>query len=214
MTIFETTLFLGQDWWPDLPPLQSIDPFHLECDVSADPEKIGASEVANAFIFGRLPNYAPHNGATMQFSLFFPRGMATDAVFPESSSSYTDPDTGIMYESPCFIPKAVVAQIENDECPYPFVAPSSHYMGEGSCIKPCPVPTYSDREYHIMWVVSSVPACLGLVLNIFMALTWCIAGKKDFNDLPFNLKMCVTCGLLYGFIHTIPVLVLWTELPW
>ncbi len=93
----EDYLFKGYDRWPDIPPGQNIDPFHLECDVSADPDTIGQSEVSNALLLGRLPNYAPYDVTKKQFSLFFPRGMATEALFPQVSSSYTDPDNGITY---------------------------------------------------------------------------------------------------------------------
>jgi hypothetical protein len=73
---------------------------------------------------------------------------------------------------------------------------------------------YTDEEYHTMWVVSTVPAVLGFVLNIFMATTWFLEGRHAFKSVSFNLKMCVGCGLLYGIIDTIPVLLLGDELPW
>jgi hypothetical protein len=76
------------------------------------------------------------------------------------------------------------------------------------------VQAYSDGEYHDMWTVSSAPASLGFLLNIFMATTMFIGGKKAFRALPFNLKMCVADGLLYGIIDTLPVLILAEGLPW
>jgi hypothetical protein len=41
-----------------------------------------------------------------------------------------------------------------------------------------------------------------------------MGGKKVFEAVNFNLKMCVICGLVYGIIDTIPVLILGKELPW
>ncbi len=43
---------------------------------------------------------------------------------------------------------------------------------------------------------------------------WYGGGKKAFQAVNFNSKMCVLCGLLYGIIDTIPVLILGEELPW
>jgi hypothetical protein len=76
--------------------------------------------------------------------------MATDALFPAESSLYTDPETGILYNSPCFRPKAE-AVIESIVCPSPFLPPTTDaFLGKLNCIKPCPVQAYSDEEYHDM----------------------------------------------------------------
>jgi hypothetical protein len=185
-----------------------------ECDVSADPKSIEPSEVVNNMMFGRYPNFFPYDVTAVQFSQLFPRGMATDALYPAESSLYTDPETGIPYISPCFRPNAK-AVVDSVACPSPFVPPTTdELMGKVNCIKPCPVQAYSDEEYHDMWIISSVPACLGLAFNMYMALTWYMGGKKAFQAVNFNLKMCVLCGLLYGIIDTIPVLILGEELPW
>jgi hypothetical protein len=217
----------------------TLDPFQFpECDVSADINDIDPSDFVNALAFGRLGNYTSKSYVT-QMSIFFPRGMATDAVFPAESSLYTDPETGILYNSPCFRPNAK-AVIKRIVCPSPFLAPTTdEFLGKVNCIKPCPVQAYSNKEYHDMWIISSVPACLGLAFNMYMALTWystghdvhigChflivdwlllflfryMGGGKVFKAVNFNLKMCVICGLLYGTIDTIPVLILGKELPW
>jgi hypothetical protein len=210
--LFVIQTILGDvDWWPTVAQDQLTFP---KCDISADPDSIEPSETVNALLFGRFPDYAPYNVTQLQHSFFFPRGMVTDALFPSASSLYTDPDTGIVYDSPCYTPSAE-ALVESAECPSPFLPPMTDELrGKANCIKPCPVQAYSDDEYHDMWIISSAPACLGLLLNIYMTLTWYIGGKTNFKDVPFYLKMCVGCGMLYGFIDTVPVLVLREELPW
>jgi hypothetical protein len=207
-----TDKLFGQSRSPGYPDLH---PFTFpECDISADAESIDPSDEINALIFGRYPNVKPYSITEKQYSPFFPRGMATDELYPAVSSLYSDPDTGILYNSPCFRPNAT-AMVGSVVCPSPFLSPTTdEFIGKVNCIKPCPVQAYSDEEYQDMWSISSAPACIGLVFNIHMALTWYIGGKKAFRDVNFNLKMCVACGLLYGVIDTIPVLVLGKELPW
>ncbi len=214
LSVIQNTMLKSADWWPTVASEQAMQQkiTFPECDVSADPDSIEPSETVNAFLFGRTPNYAPYIVMEMQLSTFFPRGMATDALFPSTSSSYTDPDTGILYESPCYSPNAD-AVVESFRCPFPFLPPITDRL-RVNCIKPCPVQAYSEDEYHDMWIVSSAPACVGLLLNMYVTLTWYIGGKKHFGGVPFYLKMCVGCGMLYGFIDTIPVLVLGEELPW
>ncbi len=215
LSIIQNTMFKGKDWWPTVDPEQVLQQLAFpECDVSADPDSIEPYETVNALLFGRTPNHAPYSVTHQQYSLFFPRGMATDALFPSISSVYTDPDTGILYESPCYIPNAE-AVVESAVCPSPFLHPmTDKKTGKANCIKPCPVQAYSEDEYHNMWIIYSAPACVGLLLNIYMTLTWYIGGKKNFGGVPFYLKICVGCGVLFGFIDTVPVLVLGEELPW
>jgi hypothetical protein len=215
LSIIQNTLLQGEDWWPTVAPEQALQQLAFpECDVSADADSIEPSETISTFLFGRTPNYAPYSVTQIQYSLFFPRGMATDKLFPSVSSVYIDPDTGILYESPCYTPNAE-AVIESVVCPSPFLPPvTDELRGKANCIKPCPVQAYSEDEYHDMWIISSAPACVGLLCNIYMILTWYIGGKKFFWGVPFYLKMCVGCGMLYGLIDTIPVLVLREELPW
>jgi hypothetical protein len=219
----------------------TLDSFQFpECNASADPKDIAHSEEMNAFVFGRWGlGIIPYALEFMQPSLYFPRGMATEALFPAESSLYTDPETGILYNSPCFRPNAE-AVIESIVCPPPFLAPTTdEFIGIKNCIKPCPVQAYNDEEYDDMWIISSVPACLGLAFNMYIAMTWYstwrdvyigylflifdwfllfllryMGGEKVFEAVNFNLKMCVICGLLYGIIDTIPVLILGKKLPW
>jgi hypothetical protein len=213
LNVIQNTWLKGADWWPIIAPEQVLHQWTFpECDVSADPDSIEPSETVNAFLFGRTPNYAPYNVTHIQHSWFFPRGMVTDVLFPSTSSVYTDPHTGILYESPCYTPNAE-AVVESVVCPSPFLPPMTDEW-RGNCIKPCPVQAYSEDEYHGMWIISSAPACVGLLFNIYMTLTWYNGGKQNFERVPFYLKMCVGCGMLYGFIDTVPVLVLGEELPW
>ncbi len=175
---FESYLFPGIEWWPTVGPAEVLQQFAVpECDISADPKAIEKSETSNAVLFGRFPNLAPYDIAQQQFSVLFPRGMATEALFPLESSFYTDPKTGVLYESPCYVPDAEAA-VERVVCPFPFLPPTTEALiGKVNCIKPCPVQAYSDGEYHDMWTVSSAPASLGFLLNIFMATTMFIGGN-------------------------------------
>ncbi len=215
VSLLEDLLFVGREWWPTVDPAERMQQFAVpNCDVSADPKVIEKAETGNALVFGRFPNLAPYDIAQLQFSMFFPRGMATEALFPLESSFYTDPKTGVLYESQCFVPD-VEAAVERVVCPFPFLSPTTEALiGKVNCVKPCPVQAYSDAEYHDMWTVSSAPASLGLLLNIFMATTMFIGGKKALRAVPFHLKMCVVDGLLYGIIDTLPVLILGEDLPW
>ncbi len=215
LSAIQNTMFKGQDWWSTVAPEQVLQQMAFpECDVSADADSIKPSETVSALLFGRTPNHAPYSVTQLQNSLFFPRGMATDALFPSVSSVYTDPDSGILYESPCYTPNAE-AVVKSEVCPFPFLPPMTDELrGKRNCIKPCPVQAYSEDEYHDMWIVSIAPACVGLLFNSYMTLTWYIGGKKNFGDVSFYLKMCVGCGMLYGFIDTVPVLVLGEDLPW
>ena len=80
LSAIQNTILKGADWWPTVAPEQALQQGTFpECDDSADPDSIEPSETANAFLFGRNPNYAPYIVTQQQHSLFFPRGMATDA---------------------------------------------------------------------------------------------------------------------------------------
>jgi hypothetical protein len=39
-------------------------------------------------------------------------------------------------------------------------------------LQPCPVTTYSDEEYGRMWAGSNAVGLIGLVLNVYMCMTW------------------------------------------
>ncbi len=143
LEVLPPKLFENKEWFPEFASLHSgqiQNPFSLpHCDLGADVTTIEASDVTNALIFGRLPNFAAYNNKSEQFSLFFPRGMSTDALFPNVSSSYIDDDTfGVSYESPCFIPKTKDV-IESPNCNKPFVKPQRHAIGKENCINPCPI---------------------------------------------------------------------------
>ncbi len=95
LSAFESTLFSGVEWWSTVDPAEVLQQFAVpDCDISADPKTIEKAETVNAFVFGRFPNLAPNDIAQPQFSVLFPRGMTTDALFPLESSFYTDPKTG------------------------------------------------------------------------------------------------------------------------
>ncbi len=135
LSVIQNTMLKGEDWWPTVAPEQALQQVTFpECDVSADADSIEPSETVNAFVFGRFPDYAPYSVTQTQYSLFFPRGMATDELFPSTSSVYTDPDTGVFYESPCYTPNAE-AVVQSAVCPSPFLSPMTDKLrGKANCI--------------------------------------------------------------------------------
>ena len=41
-----------------------------------------------------------------------------------------------------------------------------------NCSQPCPVNAYTTEEYTVMWLVTAIVSTIGLILNIYMAVTW------------------------------------------
>ena len=64
-----------------------------------------------------------------------------------------------------------------------------------------------------MWVVATVVGLVGLALNLFMAVTWVIAGRKHFKKMQFQIKFMVIAGIVYGLVETLPSLILKYDLP-
>jgi hypothetical protein len=131
--------------------------------------------------------------------------METTYLFPETSSVYTMPDS-TKHNVACHVPGAA-KEVAKFECPRPFVNPiaDDHIQ---SCIQPCPVQAYTDDEYTVMWTVANGVGLVGLFLNLFMACTWVIAGRRHFYKQPFQLRWCVLAGILFGIIATLPSLAL------
>jgi hypothetical protein len=142
-------------------------------------------------------------------STFFPEHVDTTFLYPTTSTTYTGP-LGT-HEVPCHV-SAAVAEIPKIDCPYPFVNP----LAEGhleSCIQPCPVQAYDDGEYTAMWALSNGIGIVGFALNLFLACTWLIAGRRHLSDQPYQLKWCIFAGLSYGLVGTFPSLILKYDLP-
>ena len=142
-------------------------------------------------------------------SVMFPPNLALDYLYPEASVTYTQ-DDGSFLDVACFTPEA--AEVPKVTCPSPFVNPLADDHPE-SCIQPCPVQAYTDDEYTLMWGFSNGIGVVGLSLNVFMAATWAIGSRKEFSALPYQLKVCVFAGILYGLVGTLPSLVMKYGLP-
>jgi hypothetical protein len=112
---------------------------------------------------------------------------------------------------PCYVPGAA-AEIPKIDCPHPFVNPLAEDHLE-SCIQPCPVQAYDDGEYTAMWALSNGIGIVGFALNMFLACTWFIAGKRHLSAQPFQLKWCIFAGLVYGLVGTFPSLIMKYDLP-
>ena len=112
------------------------------------------------------------------------------SLYPESSSTYFHP-SGASYDVPCSTQdKEVVASLA--DCPDGFVNPidPNHIK---PCVKPCPAAAFSDKEYSIMWLIGGIVGLFGLVLNIFMVLTWYLGRKRQFKHVQYQLKDACTC---------------------
>jgi hypothetical protein len=139
----------------------------------------------------------------------FPPNLAPDYLFPEASVTYTH-DDGSFFDVACFAPG--VAEVQKAICPLPFVNPLADDHLE-SCIQPCPVQAYADEDYTLMWGFSNGIGVVGLFLNVFMAATWAIGSRKEFSALPYQLKVCVFAGIVYGLVGTLPSLIMKYDLP-
>jgi hypothetical protein len=64
-----------------------------------------------------------------------------------------------------------------------------------------------------MWVISNGIGVVGFLLNLFIAVTWSIAGKPRLSDQPYQFKWCIYAGLVYGCVGTLPSLILKYDLP-
>jgi hypothetical protein len=142
-------------------------------------------------------------------SCYFPTNLSSDFLYPEKTVVYTDAD-GTSYDVSCFVPRT--AEVQTVQCPLPFVNPLA-VDNVQSCIQSCPVSAYTDEEYTFMWSFSNGIGAVGLLLNLYMALTWTIADKRDLMKTPYQLKFCVFAGLLFGAVGTLPSLILKYDLP-
>jgi hypothetical protein len=106
----------------------------------------------------------------------------------------------------------VAAEIPKIDCPYDFVNPLAADHLE-SCIHPCPVQAHDESEHTTMWALSNGIEVVGFALNLFLACTWFIAGKRHLSDQPFQLKWCMFAGLVCALVGTFPSLILKHDLP-
>ncbi len=136
--------------------------------------------------------------------------MADGPLYPKVSSTYIASD-GTEFESACFVPKEVT-EIAQADCPSPFVNPVDPNSLK-ACVQACPIAAYSDSQYSVMWAVFVGIGTIGFALNVFVAATWGLGGKKHFDALPFQLKFCVFAGIAYFFFGTLPSLALKYKLP-
>jgi hypothetical protein len=180
-------------------PDGSWSPFRLlSCDApGGNLEAIRPEDSGIAFVLGQYPGPA-------YLSWSFPPGMATDFLYPEVSSVFTTSD-GALHDVACFIP-GETATVQAS-CPSPYV-PNPDPKSPRSCVKPCPVPAYTDGEYTMMWSIKSVVGVVGLFLNLLLLATWAVQPSKVFKMVPFQVKACAIGGICYGLIDTVPSLVL------
>jgi hypothetical protein len=173
-----------------------------QCDVNGGiNEDIANEDRPSALILGRM--YVHSAGVDpVENGLDFPYGMSRDSLYPVEASVFSHVD-GNEYDVPCFVPGNKDAIVDLEPCPHPYVRPVG-----GVCSDPCPSNAYSMSEWNAMWLHASIPSTVGLLLNLFLALTWCMGGVKHRKHIQFQLKVCVALAIVYGIVDTAPVLFL------
>ncbi len=64
----------------------------------------------------------------------------------------------------------------------------------------CPVAAYADEEYGRMWAGSNAVGLIGLVLNVYMCMTW--SDQISYLLLLlYLLSACAICFLIYNLGH-------------
>ena len=159
----------------------AVSPFApLDCEASAG-EPVPAEDAFISAIFGRRPQELFWKNGLIGW--LFPRLMSSDKVFPEESSSYIGAD-GKSYEVPCTVPAEAQA-FEKVQCPAPFV--DSILPETAACVYSCPVHQFSVQQYNTMWAVFVAIGLGSFLLNVFMALTWKLAGRRRAGSYEGNI---------------------------
>jgi hypothetical protein len=194
----------------------TLSPFNLlGCRASGDRRSTPGAGSASSWLLGQwsgLPDsYGHENYAWIKkASFYFPEKLDPSFLYPEVSSTYTYAG-GHMEEVPCFVP-GVTTTIPPIECPHPFVRPIDD-SNVKSCVRPCPVQAYSDREYTLMWGLASGTGLAGFAVNVVLVVSWTFMEKEHARSAPYQLKVCVYAGLLYGIVGTLPMLLMKYDLP-
>ena len=76
-----------------------------------------------------------------------------------------------------------------------------------------PCASVHGQRIHADVGVSNGIGLVAFFLNVFMAFTWMLAGKRHLSEQPFQLRFCVFAGIFYGAVATIPSLVMKYDLP-
>jgi hypothetical protein len=144
----------------------------LPCDSpGGDLAAISASESVTSFLHGQYP-LGPTQFGT--YSWAFPPQTSAEFLYPEAYSVHTTA-AGFAVRVPCFVP-GKPQDVVPIHCPAPFVnALDSLFLS--SCVKPCPVPIYTEDELRLMWVFFCVIGVVGLCLNAFTLVTWSLNGQ-------------------------------------
>ena len=166
----------------------------FRCEYGEVLGEISHEDRVSAFLLGRHP--FKENVFSKKLSPFFPVGMSPEALYPDTASSCTDLDSGRLYdEVPCHhLPEYAIDELV---CPDGFLPPVDP-SNPRRCLLPCPVPAFTESQYTTMWAAYSAVGTLGLLLNIYMILSWCLTGMKNFKKVHLQLRMCVFGGLLFG----------------
>ena len=170
----------------------------FECDVLAgDLKDLPDADTVSAVLFGRIFVEDPAVDKRQE-SFSYPEGMVDGPLYPDMISTFIDPEDDRVFKVPCHnLPDY---DVQRAECAAPFLQPIDANHRE-QCILPCPVPAFTEGQYSTMWILTTSIGMVGLGLNLFMALTWAIGGKKVIDETNFFLKMCVFYGLLYGLVR-------------
>ncbi len=159
-----------------------------------DADWIEGADTANAWVQGQYP-FVDERDPNLVLSLSWPKRMEAQDLYPVAASTYTWA-TGAKLEVPCSAQEKLVKS-ERPECPDSFVNPIIDPNSVKQCVKvvgyielhitledcftfschrlylqPCPVAAYTDDEYTGMWATTHAVGLTGLLLNVYMAMTW------------------------------------------
>jgi hypothetical protein len=137
-------------------PVGGFNALHpFRCDVSGgNIDDIQDEDWVRAVLLGRWPSTS-HTSGLPVWSNQFPAGMATDRLYPVSSSVYTLPDGRGEVDVACSSLASTMAK-KARVCPDPWLQPTIDSKNSPkTCVLPCPLPAFSDGEYDLMWIFES-----------------------------------------------------------
>ncbi len=154
-------------------------------------DKIEGADTVKAWMLGQYP-FVDGRDPNLVVSLSWPKCMEAQDLYPVATSTYTWA-TGTKIEVPCFAQEKVV-KIKRTECPDSFVNPIDPNHGS-PCVKvlrltkqtledcftfschrlytqSCPAAVYAADEFTGMWAATHAVGLIGLLLNVYMTVTW------------------------------------------
>jgi hypothetical protein len=103
-------------------------------------------------------------------------------------------------------------------CPVPYLPHPNPGLDDPPCILPCLLPLYDDGDVRSMYLAYVITGVLGMVLCLVQLAVEVKQGRlqgRSGNRQRESIFILVYCslGVLYGFLDTLPVAVMYTDLP-